>query len=274
MFTPPTVPGYRVLGVLGRGGASVVYRARDLRSGRPVALKLLAAGVGEDALARARFRREARCAAALLHPAIVPVYAAGEASGQPYIAMRLVEGGDLRALLARRGRLSLKRTLRLLAPVAGALDAAHACGLVHRDVKPANILVEQPGELAWLADFGLVHDVAANHGGGFVGSVGYAAPEQIDGQRVDCRADVYALGCVLVHCLAGRPPFVGACQIAVLHAHMTARPPSLRALALELPHALDDVLASALAKSPAERFATCCGLLAAAWDTCREEAAA
>src|SRR5947208_2221853 len=187
------VAGYRVVELLGRGGMSVVYRAEHVRLGRPAALKLLAATLGQGDH-RERFLRESKLAASLDHPGIVPVFDAGEEDGLLYIAMAYVEGSDLKTLLVREGKLPLRRTLRILGQVASALDAAHARGLVHRDVKPANILVG-PGDRAYLSDFGVVKELAAagtTRTGSFVGTIEYSAPEQLEGKGIDARAGVYA----------------------------------------------------------------------------------
>src|SRR5205814_639186 len=192
------VAGYRIVELLGRGGMSVVYRAEHVRLGRPAALKLLAATLGQGDH-RERFLRESKLAASLDHPGIVPVFDAGEEDGLLYIAMAYVEGSDLKTLLVREGKLPLRRALRILGQVASALDAAHARGLVHRDVKPANILVG-PGDRAYLSDFGVVKELAAagtTRTGSFVGTIEYSAPEQIEGKDVDARADVYALAVVV-----------------------------------------------------------------------------
>src|SRR5919198_4140667 len=200
--------GYRILEEIGRGGTSVVYRAEHVRLGRTAALKLLSPGFGEADFSD-RFLRESRLAASLDHPNIVPVYDAGEQDGLLYIAMAHVEGTDLKTLIAEEGPLPVRRALRILAQVASALDAAHQRGLVHRDVKPANILVG-PDDRAYLTDFGIVKEIAANgttRTGGFVGTIEYSSPEQIEGRAVDGRTDVYALACVLYECLTGEAPF-------------------------------------------------------------------
>jgi serine/threonine-protein kinase len=256
--------GYRIEESLGRGGTSVVYRAEHVRLGRRAALKLLAPGLGEADFTD-RFLRESRLAASLDHPNIVPVYDAGEQDGLLYIAMACVDGSDLKSLLAEELRLPLRRTLRILGQIASALDAAHARGLVHRDVKPANILVGD-GDRAYLSDFGIVKEIARNgttRTGSFVGTIDYCAPEQIEGREVDARADVYALACVLYECLAGEPPFHRDSEVAVLHAHLHAAPPKLLRAAPDLPAALEPVIAKALSKSPLDRYASCGELLAA-----------
>ena len=267
------VAGYRILDELGRGGTSVVYRAEHVRLGRPAALKLLTPALGEADF-RDRFLRESKLAASLDHPSIVPVYDAGEEDGQLYIAMACVDGSDLKTLLVREGRLPLRRALRILGQVAAALDAAHARGLVHRDVKPANILVG-PDDRAFLTDFGVAKEVAA-HGttrtGSFIGTSEYSAPEQIEGRDVDARADVYALACVLYESVVGTAPFHRSSEIAVLNAHLHAPPPKLSKAAPDLPAALEPVLAKALSKSPLDRYASCGELIAAVREACVPEA--
>ncbi len=250
--------GYRIVEPLGRGGMGVVYRAEHVRLGRPAALKLLVATLG-PADHRERFLRESKLAASLDHPSIVPVYDAGEEDGLLYIAMAYVEGSDLKTLLVSEGKLPLRRTLRILGQIASALDAAHARGLVHRDVKPANILVG-PDDRAYLSDFGVVKELAAagtTRTGSFVGTIEYCAPEQIEGKDVDARADVYALACVLYECVVGTAPFHRSSDVAVLNAHLHAAPPKLSKAAPDLPAALEPVLAKALSKSPLDRYSTC-----------------
>ena len=257
--------GYRIVEAIGRGGTSVVYRAEHVRLGRPAALKLLAPVLGEAGF-RERFLRESQLAASIDHPSILPVYDAGEEDGFLYIAMACVEGSDLKTLLAEDGRLPVRRALRILGQIGSALDAAHARGLVHRDVKPANILVGAD-DRAYLSDFGVVKELASNgttRTGTFVGTIEYCAPEQIEGRAVDGRADVYALACVLYECLAGTPPFHRPSEVAVLNAHLHAPPPKLTRAAPELPGALEAVIAKALSKSPLDRYGSCAELLAAA----------
>src|SRR5436190_2553913 len=256
--------GYRILEQVGRGGTSVVYRAEHVRLGRLAALKLLAPAFG-DADFSERFLRESRLAASLDHPSIVPVYDAGEQNGHLWIAMACVEGSDLKALLVQEGRLPLRRTLRIVGQIASALDAAHARGLVHRDVKPGNILVGD-GDRAFLSDFGVVKELAnvgTTRTGSFVGTISYCAPEQIEGRDVDARADQYALACVLYECLVGTSPFHRASEVAVLNAHLHAPPPKLTKAAPDVPAALEPVLAKALSKSPLDRYATCGEFVAA-----------
>src|SRR5437870_6564829 len=228
--------GYRIVEPLGRGGTSVVYRAEHVRLGRQAALKLLAPVLGEAGF-RERFLRESQLAASIDHPSILPVYDAGEEDGFLYIAMACVEGSDLKTLLVEEGPLPLRRALRIVGQVGSALDAAHARGLVHRDVKPANILVGD-GDRAYLSDFGVAKELAGNgmtRTGSFVGTIEYSAPEQIAGQTVGPRTDVYALACVLYECLVGEAPFHRPSEVAVLNAHLKAPPPKLTRVAPELP---------------------------------------
>ena len=252
------VAGYRIESQLGVGGMSVVYLATDLRLGRRVALKLLAAGLAEDDAFRDRFLRESRLAAAIDHPNIVPLYEAGTADDLLFIAMRYVEGRDLRERL-QRGRLSAADAVGILAQVASALDAAHARGLVHRDVKPSNVLLDRGArpdgsDHAYLADFGLTRRVLEEAGSGedadLLGTIDYVAPEQIAGGDIDGRADEYSLGCLLYECVVGQPPFPRDSDLAVVFAHLEAEAPAPSAQQPELPAALDAVIARALAKEP------------------------
>jgi serine/threonine-protein kinase len=255
--------GYRIESVLGRGGMGVVYLADDLRLERRVALKLITPELAADPRFRERFLRESRLAASLDHSHVVPVFAAGETDDQLWIAMRYVQGIDLKPLLEREGPLEPARALALVAQVASALDAAHAHGLLHRDVKPANVLVtEEDGEEhCYLSDFGLARsaDTAAGPQGAphLSGTVDYTAPEQIAHEVADHRADLYSLACILYECLAGEPPFKRPRPMATLFAHSSEPPPSLHERQLELPEAIDAVLAKALAKDPAERYPSC-----------------
>jgi tRNA A-37 threonylcarbamoyl transferase component Bud32 len=262
--------GYRIVALLGRGATSSVYRARELRLEREVALKLLSPELSRDRRFRRRFERESKAAASLQHPNIVPVYAAGEVEGQLYIAMRLVEGCDLKALL-RRERLGAERALATCAQLAAALDAAHANGLVHRDVKPSNVLIEQEAEgeeHVYLTDFGLTKTAApgsrATETGQLLGTIDYMAPEQIQGKDVDGRADLYSLGCLLYECLVGEPPFSRGSDVATIFAHLREPPPSASERKPVLPQAIDAVLARALAKEPEQRYATGAELVEAA----------
>ena len=260
----PLVAGYRIESRIGAGGMAVVFRARDERLGRLVALKVLAPQWAGDEEFRRRFVAESRAAAAVDDPHIIPVHEAGEADGVLFIAMRLVAGSDLRGVLRREGVLPPGRALGLLSPVAAALDAAHAAGLVHRDVKSANILVdERPGrpDHVYLSDFGLsksaLAGVSLTTPGQYLGTPHYSAPEQVQGHRVDGRADQYALACVACELLTGQPPFERDQPVAVLLAHLSEPPPSLAGRRPGLPPAADLVLARALAKTPEQRYPSC-----------------
>ena len=259
------IGGYELEEVVGRGGMGVVYRARHLHLDRTVALKLLTPELASGNAFRERFLRESRAAAAVHHPNIVTVYDAGDAGGLLYIAMQLVEGSDLAELLDRTGALDPRRALDIGAQVADALDAAHARGLVHRDVKPGNVLMDE--RRCYLTDFGLTRAVSSRTAltvhGEFVGTVDYIPPEQIEGRAVDGRADVYALGCLLYHMLAGSVPYPRDSQIAVVYAHVQEPPPPLSSARPGLPAPLDAVLAKAMAKRPEERHDTCGELIAA-----------
>src|ERR671910_1084352 len=260
-FTPGTTfANYRVESLLGRGGMGVVYLARDLSLDRPVALKLIAPEFADDEQFRARFPREPRLAASLDHASVIPIYEAGEHDGQLYLAMRFVEGSDLRTLLEREGKLPAERTLAILGQVAGALDAAHRRALVHRDVKPANVLLDEDGHV-YLTDFGITKQLggASTDTGRMVGTLDYLAPEQIRGDPVDARTDCYALGCVLYECLTGKPPFRRDTEAETLWAHMQEQPAPLK----DHPR-LDPVLRKALAKDREERYASCGELIDAA----------
>jgi YVTN family beta-propeller protein len=250
--------GYRIEALIGRGGMGVVYRAHDLALDRDVALKLLAPHLAADVSFRERFLKESRVAASLEHPNVVPIHDAGEIDGQLYIVMRLVEGSDLKAVL-REGPLDPARAVIVLQQIAGALDAAHTRGLVHRDVKPSNVLVTEDGH-AYLADFGLTRrlsDQAAGFDAGLsLGTPDYVSPEQIEGKEVDGRADQYSLACLLHETLTGAPPFPRASEAATLFAHLEEAPPS--------PPGLEAVLSKALAKDPDERFQACAELIEAA----------
>jgi predicted Ser/Thr protein kinase len=258
---PARVAGYRIEQRIGRGGMGEVYRARDTALDRPVALKLLRVELRADERFRERMLRESRLAAALDHPNVVPIYEAGEAHDRLFIAMRYVEGADLRTLLRREGRLDPPRAIRIAAQVADALDVAHERGLVHRDVKASNVLVAHPGqrEHCYLADFGLTQS-ASDTGptdGQFMGTVDYVAPEQIRGDELDGRADQYALGCLVFELLTGTLPFTPASDVAVVFAHLQEPPPRATSRNADLPAAVDAVLQRALAKDPGERYDSC-----------------
>jgi DNA-binding beta-propeller fold protein YncE/tRNA A-37 threonylcarbamoyl transferase component Bud32 len=258
--------GFRIEREIGRGGMGVVYLAEHVHLGRRVALKFLGPGLAESADFRERFVRESRVAAALHHPNIVTVYDAGEADGRLYIAMQYVDGTDLATLLATEGALAPVRALAILEQLAGALDAAHAEGLVHRDVKPANVLMRDGH--TYLTDFGLTKQTSSATSltatGQFVGTAQYMAPEQILGEAVDSRADLYALGCILFHCLTGAPPFERENSVAIIYAHLNDPPPAVTADRPELPATLDAVIARAMAKAPDDRFPTGAALATAA----------
>ncbi len=260
--------GYRIERLLGRGGMGEVYLAEQLGLHRRVALKLLAPALADERHFRERFVRESELAAALDHPNIVPIYEAGEVDGRLFLAMRYVDGPSLEAVLGE-GPLTVERTLAILGGIAAALDAAHGTGLVHRDVKPANILLAAGSEHPYLADFGLTKH--ATYGGGLtapgqlVGSADYVAPEQIEGRSVDGRADVYALACVLYACLAGEPPYRRDSELATLWAHVQAERPRLSAVRPELA-ALDPVIARGMATDPDGRYGSAGELTRAASD--------
>jgi Protein kinase domain len=270
--------GYEIQERVGHGGMAVVYRALDLRLGRLVALKVLAPHLGEDEAFRQRFMRESRAAAGVDHPHIIPVFEAGEAAGVLFIAMRYVGHGDVRKLIESQGRLTPERTARIAGQVASALDAAHAHGLVHRDVKPANILLGQASgsdtDHAYLSDFGLSkHSLTPStltSTGQFLGTLDYVSPEQIQGHLVDGRADQYALACTVVEMLTGAPPFSRGDSMALMWAQLEAAPPRLTERRPDLPRAVDDVLAAAMSKSPDGRFATCRDFAAALAGACQD----
>jgi len=253
---------YRIESYLDRGGMASVYEATDLHLRRRVALKVLVGKPADDIDVRERFVRESQFAASLEHPNIVPIYDAGESDGLLYIAMRLVRGTNLADFLAA-GPVQPALALNLLAQVARALDAAHAAGLVHRDVKPANLLLAtgRAGHRhVYLADFGVTKRASVlselTVGGTFVGTMEYSSPEQIRGEKLDSRSDLYALGCVAYQCLTGSPPFVRDDQAALLWAHLAIDPPPVSARCKDLTRA-DPVIARCLAKSPKDRFETC-----------------
>jgi serine/threonine protein kinase len=253
---------YRIERVLGRGGMGVVYLAVQRELGRKVALKLLPDELAQDADFRARFERESRLAAAIDHPNIIPLYEAGEIEGTAFLAMRYVDGVDLASRLAD-GPLDANDAVIILAQVAGALDAAHARGLVHRDVKPGNVLLDRTaqGEHAYLTDFGLTKQAGTESGltrvGSFMGTPAYMAPEQIEGQDVDGRADQYSLACMAFELLTGAVPFRRDQEFAVAMAHVRDRPPTPTSLRPDLPGAVDAVFAQAMAKDREARYPSC-----------------
>jgi serine/threonine protein kinase len=271
------VASYQLEEEIGRGGMAVVYRARDVRLGRWVALKVLAPDYAQDEAFRQRFIRESRTAAAVDHPNIIPIFDAGEAGGVLYIAMRYVPGHDVHSLLHSAGPLPAARALGIVGQVASALDAAHACGLVHRDVKPANMLLGGVADTGradhiYLSDFGISKQLNATSNltltGQVLGTLNYLAPEQIEGRPVDGRADAYALACTAFELLAGTPPFRRDENMAVMWAQLNAPPPRLTSSRPDLPPAVDQVLARALAKSPADRYASCLEFSAALQQAC------
>jgi hypothetical protein len=255
-LAPGTVfAGHRIDSVAGRGGMGVVYRATQLALDRTVALKVIAPGLLEDQTVRSRFVRESKVAASIDHPNVIPIYYAGDEDGIAYIAMRYVAGDDVRSLVRREGRLEPERAARLVAQVGAALDEAHAAGLVHRDIKPANVLLTTEDHV-YLTDFGLTKHALSVAGstkpGHWVGTLDYVAPEQIRGERVDARADVYALGCLLFYALTGSVPFKRESDEARLWAHLSEPPPKVSERGV--PEAFDPVLERALAKDPDERY--------------------
>jgi serine/threonine-protein kinase len=259
--------GHRIEEVIGRGGASVVYLAEHLRLGRRVALKVLAPHLAEDEMFRERFIRESRIAAGLDHTNVVTIYDAGEVEDGLYISMRYVEGSDLGKILRDEGALEPPRAILILSQVASGLDAAHAQGLVHRDVKPGNVLVEGPGsvrERAFLSDFGISKRTTTGSGltrtGQFVGTVDYVAPEQITGEPIDGRTDVYSLGCVLFQCLSGHVPYHADTEVATIYRHLNDAPPPIDAAAMD---GVNRVIAKALSKSKEDRFHSCGALIEA-----------
>jgi serine/threonine protein kinase len=251
--------GHRITGVAGRGGMGIVYRAVQLDLDRAVALKLIASQLAEDQSFRERFVRESRLAASIDHPNVIPIYYTGEHEGELYIAMRYVEGNDLRTLVRAAGRLDPGRAAGIVAQVGNALDAAHERGIVHRDVKPANVLLGA-GDHAYLTDFGLTKRISSQSGntraGGWVGTLGFVAPEQIRGERVDARADIYALGCVLFRAVTGVVPSSAPTTLRRCGRTSTNRLRLLDARP-ELPVALAPILERALAKRRAGPAAVC-----------------
>jgi serine/threonine-protein kinase len=251
--------GYRMRAVLGRGGMSVVYQAENLRLNNVIALKVLAPELAADDVFRARFLEESRIAASLNHPNVIPIYDMGSSNGLLYIAMRYVSGTDLRQMIKKRGRLQPENALFLLGQVARALDAAHRKGLVHRDVKPGNMLIERGSDEGdpdhvYLADFGITKHAMSRTGltstGQFLGTIDYVAPEQIRGTSVLGLADQYSLGCVLYECLTGRVPFEKDLDAAIIWAHVEETPTMPTVLRPELPPEIDQVFGRVLAKRP------------------------
>ena len=271
------IASYEMVEELGRGGMAVVYRARDVRLGRWVALKVLGEDLARDEAFRRRFIRESRAAAAVDHPNIIPIFDAGEANGVLFIAMRYVGGQDVHSLLNRTGPLPSARATGIIAQVASALDAAHASGLVHRDVKPANMLLDGLAEdgsqdHVYLSDFGISKTSQSTTNltltGQVLGTLNYLAPEQIEGRGVDGRADAYSLACAAFEMLAGEPPFRREQSLAVMWAQLSAPPPPLTSMRRDLPPAVDQVMARGLAKPPEDRYPSCRAFAAALQEAC------
>ena len=265
--------GYRLVSVLGRGGMSVVFQAENPRLGNVIALKVLDPSLAGDDIFRTRFLDESRIAASMNHPNVIPIHDMGSSDGLLYIAMRCVTGTDLRQMLKKRGRLQPDTAVFLLEQAARALDAAHRRGLVHRDVKPGNLLVERGNEGSdpehvYLTDFGITKHMGSRTGltssGQFLGTIDYVAPEQIRGISVLGLADQYSLGCVLYECLTGRVPFEKDLDAAIIWAHVEESPTLPTLLRPDLPPAIDDVFARVLAKNPGDRFETCKDFMSAA----------
>jgi serine/threonine-protein kinase len=253
--TGTVLAGFRVESILGEGAMGTVFLAEETATGRRIALKLLTPELARDDRFRRRFSRETELAASLDHPHVVPTFASGEEGGTLYLAMAYVEGSDLRKLLRTEGPLEPERALALIEQVADALDAAHAAGLVHRDVKPGNILLDETGR-AFITDFGLAksRDASALTRTGFaVGSLPYMAPEQARAEEVTAAADVYALGCVVFECLAGAPPFAGRRGVQMLSAHLYDEPPDPCATRTDGSPELSWAVLRALAKEPVAR---------------------
>jgi YVTN family beta-propeller protein len=265
--------GYRLVSVLGRGGMSVVFQAENPRLGNVIALKVLDPSLAGDDIFRTRFLDESRIAASMNHPNVIPIHDMGSSAGLLYIAMRCVTGTDLRQMLKKRGRLQPDTGVFLLEQAARALDAAHRRGLVHRDVKPGNLLVERGNEGSdpehvYLTDFGITKHMGSRTGltssGQFLGTIDYVAPEQIRGISVLGLADQYSLGCVLYECLTGRVPFEKDLDAAIIWAHMEESPTQPTLLRPDLPPAIDEVFGRVLAKNPGDRFESCKEFMTAA----------
>jgi serine/threonine-protein kinase len=271
-----TFASYRVERLVGRGGMGAVYRARRLSDEAPVALKIVLDEHARNARFLARFEREGRLASQLTHPHLVPLYEAGTEDGTPFLAMAFVDGVDLYAALVERERLHPVTVGRIVSQVGSALDAAHAQGLVHRDVKPGNVLLERrvDGVHAYLTDFGLSKHVASTSGitgtGQWVGTVDYAAPEQVQAEDTDARTDVYALGCVLYRALTGSVPYPRERDVDKLLAHLTGPPPRVTGAVTGVPAAFDAVVEKAMATRPQDRFQSAGELGQAALDAARK----
>ncbi len=266
-----TLAGCRLESVAGRGGMGVVYKATQLALQRSVALKAMAPALAEDNAYRERFQRESQLAASIDHPNVIPVYEAGESEGTLYLIMRWVDGTDLRQLVNDSGRLQPERAVKLLRPVASALAAAHRRGLVHRDVKPANVLIArgdgEDDEHVYLTDFGIARrtDSAApmTRTGVLVGTIDYLAPERIEGGRGTPASDIYSFGCMLFESLSGRLPYEGPTELMRMHAHLHDPVPALRDTVPDVPERLDGIVAKAMAKRPEDRFESAAALAAA-----------
>jgi serine/threonine protein kinase len=264
--------GYRLESVIARGGMSTVFLSESLRLARKVAVKVLAQDLADDDTFRERFVRESLIAASLDHPNVIPIYDAGEYEGLLYIAMRYVQGPQLKALVQSSGPLPPERLVPIMSQVGGALDAAHARGLIHRDVKPGNILVDalvgqQPSDHIYLCDFGLTKQASSHSGltqtGQFMGTIDYIAPEQIEGRDVDARTDIYSFGCVLYECLTGSVPFKKSTEAAILWAHIQEQPIPVTERNPDLPAEIDPVIVKALDKTPDARYQSCADLVGA-----------
>jgi serine/threonine protein kinase len=252
--------GHTILAVAGHGAMGVVYRARHEQLGREVALKVIAPEFADDREFRIRFQREFEAEVSIRHPNIVRVYGAGAKDGRLYVTMQYIDGTDLAALLRNGTRLEPGRAARMIAQVADGLDAAHARGIVHRDVKPANVLIDGDDHCI-LTDFGLAKNVNTDNApltvaGSFLGTCDYAAPEQLVGAQIDARVDVYALGCLLYQAVTGRVPFPRPVSAATMLAHMDEPPPLISAVLPGAPPGLDTVVTTAMAKDPEERYPT------------------
>ena len=263
--------GFSIEGVLGRGAMGVVYRATDVRLHRAVALKVVAAHLAADEGFRDRFVAEARAAAMVEHSGVVTIYAAGEENGTPFIAMKIVDGPELSDVITKAGRLAPQEALKILEPIAGGLDAAATAGIVHRDVKPSNILVPTDGSGAVLVDFGIGRikgSSRATQSGSWIGTPDYVAPEQIRGEEVDGRADQYSLSCVLYELLTGNPPFVRGEDMQTLWAHVNEEPASIVSIVCGASDELDAVIRKGLAKDPDDRFDSATEMISAARSAC------
>ncbi len=266
-----TVAGCRLEAVAGRGGMGVVYRATQIALQRPVAVKAIAPQFAQDEAFRERFQRESQIAASIEHPNVIPVYEAGDLEGSLYLIMRWVDGTDLRELISSSGRLTPERAVQLLRPVASALSAAHRRGLVHRDVKPANVLIargeDQDDEHVYLTDFGIARrtsgGTAVTRTGVLVGTIDYTSPERIEGGRGTAASDIYAFGCMLYEALTGHVPFDRPAELMKMYAHMNDPTPSVRSEVPDVPEPLDQIASRAMAKRPEDRFASAAELAAA-----------